>query len=293
MGDDALAALVTPDLARGEAHLWLSHVFAEAGLETPGLDARLLLCAAMGIDHAALVRDPAVSLGPASTVLRTFAMRRLRHEPVSRIVGRREFWGLSFKVTPAVLDPRPDTEVLVETVVQAFASRRHEALTLLDLGTGSGAVLAALLSEFPESYGLGTDISFAACQVARENLAALGFARRGSIVQSSWTAAVDGQFDVIVSNPPYISTTEAGSLAPEVSAYDPELALYGGATGLAAYAAIIPALTARLAPGGLAAFETGSTQSRKVSMLLQDAGFAEPGVKTDLAGHERVVFARR
>jgi release factor glutamine methyltransferase len=285
-------SLFPPELPRGEAQRRLNQRFAAAGIESAALDARILLCAALRIDHAALVRDSGLPLGPSADRLHDFIARRLRSEPVSRILGSREFWGLPFKISPAVLDPRADTEILIETVLSAFASRRHEPLRVLDLGTGSGAILAALLSELPSAFGLGLDKSIAACRIARENLAALGLAARGHVIQGSWTAPLRGPFDVIVSNPPYITTAELGDLARDVRDYDPMAALDGGADGLEPYRLIIPALPLLLAPGGGVAFEIGATQSQPVSALLGAVGLESAGIKTDLAGHDRVVFSR-
>ncbi|MGD0634132.1 MAG: peptide chain release factor N(5)-glutamine methyltransferase [Beijerinckiaceae bacterium] len=283
--------LFPPDLPRSGAQRRLHDLFAAARIESAALDARLLLCAALGIDHAALVRDPGLPLGPGAERLAGFVARRLRHEPVSRILGQREFWGLPFKISPAVLDPRADTEILVEAVLAAFAARRREPLRVLDLGTGSGAILAALLTELPSASGVGLDNSFAACRIARENFERLGLAGRGHVVQGSWAGALRGPFDIIVSNPPYISAEDLELLARDVRDYDPTAALDGGHDGLEPYRLIIPSLPPLLAPGGFVAFEIGATQGEPVSALLWAAGLGAPGVKTDLAGHDRVVFA--
>ena len=283
--------LFPPELPRSVAQRRLHDLFAAAGLESAALDARLLVCAALDIDHAALVRDPGLPIGAGAERLAGFVTRRLRREPVSRILGEREFWGLPFKISPDVLDPRADTEILVETVLGAFAARRREPLRVLDLGTGSGAILAALLTEWPSAFGIGLDRSFAACRVARENLERLGLAGRGRVVQGSWTEAVRGRFDAIVSNPPYIALDELGFLARDVRDYDPLSALDGGPDGLEPYRLIIPSLPSLLAPGGFVAFEIGESQGEPVSALVQVAGLGEPGIKKDLAGHDRVVFA--
>jgi release factor glutamine methyltransferase len=288
---DEHRSLFPPDLPRGGAQSRASQLFAAAGIESAALDARLLLCAALGIDHAVLVRDPGLPLGAGAERLPGFVSRRLRHEPVSRILGHREFWGLAFKITPAVLDPRADTEILVETVLAAFAARRHEPLRLLDLGTGSGAILAALLTELPSAFGVGLDRSFAACRIARENLASLGLAARGHVVQGSWAGTLRGPFDIIVSNPPYIPAGDLELLARDVRDYDPRAALDGGRDGLEPYRLIIPSLPPLLAPGGFVAFEIGATQGEPVSALLRASGLGAPNIKTDLAGHDRVVFA--
>ena len=286
------ALFPSPTTSRASAQRDLARAFTAAGLPSPALDARLLLCAALAIDHAGLIRDPDIPLGAAATVLRAFAARRLAREPVSRILGRREFWGLPFTITPAVLDPRPDTEILVETVLRAMTARRGEALVILDLGTGSGAILCALLHELTAATGLGVDRSFQACRVARDNLRALGLDGRGCVIQGAWTEAVAGSFDIVVSNPPYIRSDDLASLDVDVRAHDPALALDGGADGLAAYRAILPAAFHHLAPDGIAAFEVGSTQAREVAAMARAAGFGEAVVVPDLAGHGRVVVAK-
>ena len=271
----------------------LAQAFAGAGIETAPLDARLLLCAALAIDHAGLVRDPDLPLGIAAATLRGHAERRLRHEPVSRILGRAEFWGLPFIVSPDVLDPRPDTEVVVDAVLDVLGPRRLEPLSILDLGTGSGALLCALLQECPRAYGIGVDRSYAACRIADANLLALGFTERGAIVQASWGEALAGGFDIVVANPPYISHADLAALAPEVAAYDPPAALDGGVDGLDPYRAIIPALPRLLRLKGFAALEGGWTQSPAISSMMAGCGLEGIGVRRDLAGHERVVFGRR
>ncbi len=283
-----------PGLSRDEAQRLLTRVFAAAGIETPGLDARLLLCAALGIGHLDLLREPDRQIGAAASAIEATARRRLAGEPVSRIVGGREFYGLDFALTPAVLDPRPDTEILVEAVLAAFAARRAAPLHLLDLGIGSGAILAALLSQLPNAFGTGVDRSEPACRVARSNLAALGFAGRSAIVCADWTNPLRGAFDVIVSNPPYIAAGEIGGLAAEVRTYDPLGALDGGADGLAAYRILAAAVPQLLRPGGIVAFEVGATQAESVASLLAGTGVLEPrDLLPDLGGHIRVVTAFR
>ena len=281
-----------PDTPRSVARRQLAEAFRAAGIESADLDARLLVCAAAGLDHAGLIRDPDVPLGEAAAPLATYATRRLRHEPVSRILGRREFWGLPFAIAPAVLDPRPETEGLVASVLDAIGMRRAESLTILDLGTGSGAILAALLRELPVATGMGLDRSRDACRIARDNLAALGVGARAAVVCGDWTASVaPHRFDIVVSNPPYIATADLAHLARDVREYDPAPALDGGADGLAAYRAIVPALDGLLRSGGVAAFECGSGQGASVADLMAAAGLAGAAVYRDLAGHDRVVIA--
>jgi release factor glutamine methyltransferase len=278
-------------LPRQTARRRLARAFAAAGLDTAELDARLILCAGLAIDHASLVRDPDLPIGAGSIAITTFCARRLAREPVSRILGRREFWGLEFTINPAVLDPRPDTETLIETALDLLRDRREEALRLLDLGTGSGAILAALLTTFPRATGYGIEISPAAAATAQTNLVRLGLAGRGGVICGDWTSALRGSFDLIVSNPPYIAGSEIAELAPEVSAHDPHLALDGGPDGLAVYRLLAPAVVPLLAPRGYVAFECGSAQAHDLGTLLEAAGFSSLGARRDLAGHERVVAA--
>ena len=250
----------------------------------------MLVCAACEIEHAALIRRPDLPLGAAAAVLTDFASRRMALEPVARIIGRREFWGLSFYLDESVLDPRADTEGLVGSVLDAVGGRRTAALELLDLGTGSGAILCALLSELPNARGLGMDLSFAACQTAARNVAAQEFAHRANIVCGAWSDGLRGRYDVIVSNPPYIARSDIATLPDDVRIYDPFLALDGGADGLDAYRAIVPQLGALLRSGGIAAFECGWNQGEAVASMLREAGLQGVAIYKDLAGLDRVVL---
>lgn len=285
---------LSPDLSRALARRQVATRFGVAGLPDPDLDARVLVCAAVDIDHAKLIRDPDVPLGATGAArLLGYVARRLAREPVSRILGRREFWGLDFSVTPAVLDPRPETEGLVEAVLARLGPPRRQApLRLLDLGVGSGAILAALLSELPLALGIGVDSSFAAARVAAQNLSALGLGGRGLVACGDWDAAIGPRFDVIVSNPPYITTGEMLTLAPEVRDYDPPQALDGGVDGLRPYRRLVPVLAERLTPAGLLAFECGTGQGAEIAALLRSAGLLDVAVVPDLAGHDRVVVGR-
>ena len=258
-------------------------------------DARLLLCAAAGIDRAGLVRDPDVPLGPEPAALfETYLRRRSAREPVSRILGRREFWGLDLMVTPAVLDPRPDTETLVSAVLEIVGRDRGHAWRILDLGTGSGALLCALLSELPTAQGWGVDRSFAACAVARQNLLHHNLGSRGLVLQGDWAASLPEQsFDFVLSNPPYVETAIIAGLDPGVRDHDPHAALDGGADGLAAYRAITEQLPLLLAPAGHALFEVGAGQAGEVAKLLQQADLTRIRTHRDLAGIDRVVAGHR
>ncbi|ACB94475.1 peptide chain release factor N(5)-glutamine methyltransferase [Beijerinckia indica] len=279
-------------LRRDEAQRHLTAFFSAAGLETPGLDARLLLCAALGIDHAGLIRDPAEPIGDKAKVLDAFCRRRLAREPVSRIIGEREFWSLDLKLDPAVLDPRPDTETLIDLVLREVGKRACPPQRVLDLGTGSGAILAALLTEWPEAFGVGVDLSPRTCAIAAGNFARLGLGDRAAVFCGRWSAALSGRFDLIVSNPPYIVLDEIDTLAPEVSLYDPRLALDGGPDGFDAYRALLPPLASLLAEGGLVALECGAGQSPILQDLLRAAQLEPMSIGLDLSGHERVVLAK-
>ncbi len=289
--DDRLAAL-GPATPREQARRALAEAFRADGLPSASLDARVLTCAALGIDHAELVRRPDAALGDAAETLRGLAQRRLRREPVSRITGVREFYGLRLAIDRHVLDPRPDTETLVEAVVARLAPDRTAPWRILDLGIGSGAILCGLLRSFPNGFGLGVDVSSGACAMARRNLARSGFSARAAILCGNWTDALSGCFDVIVSNPPYIPSAEIAALDDEVRAHDPLLALDGGDDGLDAYRALAPRLASCLAEGGLVAMECGAGQSEAVAAILEAAGVAPMPPVRDLSGRARVVLAR-
>lgn len=293
--DAALAALAVlgPATAREDARRAVAEAFRAQDLASPSLDARVLTCTALGIDHIDLVCDPERPLGVAAEILRGFALRRLRREPVSRIVGIREFWGLPLAIGPEVLDPRPDTEILVGAVIEALAAARARALRILDLGVGSGAILCGLLQSFPNAFGLGVDLSAGACATARDNLLRSGLVERAAVVCGDWTDALSGRFDVVVSNPPYIPTAAIAGLAAEVRTHDPVLALDGGGDGLDAYREIAPRLAPHLDEGGLVAVEIGADQFAGVAAILRSAGFVAQDPVRDLAGHDRVVMARR
>jgi release factor glutamine methyltransferase len=280
-----------PAMARGAGQRALMRALAKGGIESAQIDARVLLCAALGIEHADLVSNPDCPLGPGAATVASFAARRLKREPVSRIIGHRDFWRARFKIGPAVLDPRHATETLIEAVLDYTVRSPRENWRILDLGTGSGAILCSLLQSLPGSFGTGVDISRGACVIARDNLATLGLAQRGLIVQGDWTRALRGPFDVIVSNPPYVVRGEIAHLTPEVRDHDPRLALDGGEDGLAAYREIIPACRDLLAQDGLIALEGAAGQHPAIESLLTGAFGAPVKVRVDLDGCRRVVLA--
>jgi release factor glutamine methyltransferase len=285
-GDGARIAAVRRAIARK---------FREAGLDTPDLDARLLVGHVLGLDHSDLVRESERPLGPRALAgIDALAARRLAGEPVARIVGVKEFWGLPFAIAPAVLVPRPETETVVETALGRLdaAGARERPLRIVDLGTGSGAILVALLHELREASGIGTDCSVAAIETARENAWLLGVAPRAAFVACDFGAALGGGFDLVVANPPYVASAEIATLAREVRDFDPTAALDGGADGLAAYRTILADAGRLLAPGAFLVMEVGAHQSDAVSTLADAAGLTATAATPDLAGIPRVVSAR-
>jgi len=265
----------------------------QAGIDNPRLDSRLLLAAAMGVDKIWLFSHPEAEIGePAGARLAELAARRCRREPMSQILGRREFWSLDFLVTGDTLTPRPDSETVIEAVLEQIADRQAP-LSLLDLGTGSGCLLLALLSELPKAQGLGIDRSPAALAVAAENAKRMGLADRSRFLCSDWCAAVTGGFDVILCNPPYIASGEIEGLEPEVARFEPKHALDGGKDGLDDYRRLAPQIAAHLNPAGIAAFEIGAGQAPEVAALLAEQGLALRSVRRDLGGIERCVVVAR
>jgi len=276
---------VAQALATGAARL------RGAGVAAPRRDALLLLAAALEVDANMLRLRPERLLDAAEwSAFETLLSRRAGREPVSRIAGTREFWSLPFKITRDTLDPRPDSETLVEAVLARIGDR-GAPLDILDLGTGSGCLLLALLNELPAARGLGVDISEGALKVARENAVALGLAGRADFLCAPWGAALGGAWQVIVSNPPYILSGELPDLAPEVQDFDPPLALAGGPDGLDAYRALAPEIARLMAAGGLAALEIETTQIDTVEALLRTAGLRDFGRERDLAGNWRCLLA--
>jgi release factor glutamine methyltransferase len=278
--------------ARSEALASLEKTFRIAGIENPAREARVGLCAASGISPVALIVEPREPLGSAAWKVRAVAERRATGEPLSRIVGKREFWGLSFAITPHVLDPRPETETIVEAALSILSDRREDQLRILDLGVGSGALLCALLTEFGAARGIGVDISPDAADVAQANLQACGLSERGEIRVGDWTNGLAGRFDLIVSNPPYIATAELAGLPREVRDFDPWLALDGGIDGLAAYRRILRETRRLLASGGWLLAELGAGQATDVTEIANRCGIFDVKTYRDLAGVERVVAIR-
>jgi release factor glutamine methyltransferase len=265
----------------------------EAGIERPQVEARILLEAASGLGRGQIIGFPEHPLTAAQRDLFDAQVsRRCAREPISRILGSREFWSLRFAVGPATLDPRPDSETLVAAVLARIPDHDAE-ISLLDLGTGTGCLLLALLSELPRAEGLGIDISPEARDTAAANAAALGLDARAKFRVGDWLRDISAQFDVILSNPPYIESTAIETLAPEVAQFDPRGALDGGADGLSAYRALIPQAAERLKSGGLLALEIGAGQGPAVRGLATHAGLTDLGGTEDLAGIERCLLFSR
>jgi release factor glutamine methyltransferase len=256
---------------------------AAAGLESPRREARLLLAHALGVSAAALLAMDEVDPDAYAAAL----ARRAAREPLAYITGHKEFWGLDFLTSPATLIPRPDSETLVEAVLEAGAQPGR----CLDLGTGTGCLLLATLSEYPSAFGIGVDIRPAAAALARRNAQRLGLAHRAAFLAGRWASALAGPFDLVLANPPYIESQAIPGLMPEVARHEPAAALDGGADGLAAYRAIIADLPRILAPEGLAVLELGAGQAHMVSAMARRSGFT-PALKADLSGIERAILLR-
>lgn len=264
----------------------------EAGVENAPRDARLLLAHALGVEPVEVIVREMDAVDPVQlTAYEALVQRRLAGEPVSRIRGWREFYGRKFVLTPHVLDPRPETELLVEEGL----ARLPQDGRVLDLGVGSGCILLSLLAERGDCSGTGVDVSAAALDVARQNAALLGVAARASFIEGGWDAAAGAgeEFDLVLSNPPYIVEGDMAALPREVREHDPVVALTPGGDGLGAYRAILGFKDRVLKRGGWLGFEFGASQGEAVRALMEAAGLTDVTVRRDLAGHERAAFGRR
>jgi release factor glutamine methyltransferase len=268
--------LVREALNRGAAAL------AASGIDSPRREARLLLGAAAGLSQEELLREPGRAIDAAAFDL--LVRRRAGREPLALILGWQEFWSLRLRVSPATLIPRADSETLIEAAV---AARPIGVRTVLDLGTGTGCLLLAAMTEFPSAFGVGTDRSPEAAQLAAANARDLGLAGRAAIVCANWAAPLDARFDLVLSNPPYIPRSDIPGLMPEVARFEPSSALDGGADGLDPYRVIIAALPRLLRPGGLAVLELGAGQAPAVTEIARRAGFARTTTRPDLSGMAR------
>jgi release factor glutamine methyltransferase len=264
-----------------------------AGIDTAVLDARVLLCHALGLGEEYLLGSQETPINQdIAGQYRKFVARRQQHEPIAHITHKKEFWSLDFTVTPATLVPRPESETLVESALQRFPDR-DRAYEIVDFGTGSGCLLITLLRELPKSIGIGIDISTSALAVASANAKALGVAPRARFVQGDWAKNIKGAFDIIIGNPPYIAEGEINKLAPDVAKFEPHTALFGGADGLDAYRALMPQVARLLKSNGTALFEIGQGQTAGITKIIREAGLKAVEVKPDLAGIDRCIIIKK
>jgi len=265
----------------------------QAGIEGARKEARMLLEQAAGIPRSRQLGFPETRVETvACDRYQQFIRRRAAREPMSQILGRREFWSLDFLVSDDVLDPRPDSEILIEATLASINDKAH-AYRILDFGTGTGCLLLALLSELPKASGIGVDCSVGAMELASRNAKALGLSERSQFLLGDWDHNLDPGWDIIVANPPYIPTVDIDELEPEVAKFEPRVALDGGADGLAHYRRLLPAARRLLVPGGIASFEVGAGQMRQVIELGTSVGLAILASVSDLAGRPRcAVFGR-
>ena len=266
-------------------------VLGAAGINEPHREARILLAHVLGVDLAALLLRRSGHVTPEEEdPFKRLVARRAAHAPAAVLLGHREFWSLDFLVTPETLIPRPESELIIETAVALYPDRRVGRI--LDLGTGTGCLLLAAMTEFVDAWGLGIDRSAAAATVARQNTQRLGLSDRAAIMVGGWADAVTGRFDLLLCNPPYIRAADIAGLMPEVALHEPHLALDGGADGLDPYRILFPDLHRRLSTGGTALFEFGQGQAAALRDLAHQAALTIVAVRKDLAGHPRVMILR-
>jgi len=277
-------------LSINSAKRLLVNQFREAGLETPDLDARILLMHASELSHADLIARGTECLSPEiSERIIKCSQCRLAGEPIDHILGYREFYGRRFEVTKDVLSPRPETEMLVDAALNIL--KETPTGTFLDLGTGSGAIAISILAEMPQAHGIAIDVSETALKIAMKNAAQHNVMDRLNCLQGSWFEPVTERFDIILSNPPYITDKAMDELGTEVKEFDPDLSLRGGPDGLIAYLAIISQAANHFNAGGTLLFEIGYDQGESVTSLLKEAGFLDISVSQDLADHDRMIKA--
>lgn len=268
------------------------HRLEAAGVPSAQLDARLLVCAAAGLTHEQFIADPGRALDAREAgLLESMVVRRASREPVSRIVGNREFWGRRFEITPETLDPRADSETLVDTVLHSLDIAGREAPMIADLGTGSGCLLVTLLCEIPRARGVGVDIDTHAVATARRNAHINSVAARAMFVCGNWLTAFDAGFDLIISNPPYIRSRDIADLEPEVARHEPYRALDGGADGLDCYRKISHEARDLIRKDGILVFELGMGQHNDVADILNKDGYIVKGMSQDLSGTVRCLWA--
>ncbi len=267
-------------------------ILERAGICSYRLDSQLLLAESLKSSREYVIGYPEKELSSEShQIFSSLISRREKREPVSQILGKREFWGMEFKVNRHVLDPRPDSEILIETAIKLFKNR-DKKLKILDVGTGSGCLLFSLLKEFPNAHGVGIDISFEALSVAKDNSVNLGLANRTKLVLTSLTEGIKGKFDLVISNPPYIKSGEIDYLEPEIRYYEPICALSGGIDGLYFYKQLSLNIPYILKSDGYVIFEIGKGQLNQVSEMLKSNNFCEINYARDYKNIERCVVAK-
>ncbi|HMK88557.1 MAG TPA: peptide chain release factor N(5)-glutamine methyltransferase [Methylocystis sp.] len=285
-----MSLVFSPEQTLEGALLRLRGALCERGVPEAEIEARALVCGAGGLTRTELALRPHAGLGAAGArKLTEFAARRLAHEPVSRILGRRGFWTLDLEVAEGVLDPRADTETIVALALRMLRRRRHEPLAILDLGSGSGAIVCALLSELPAARATAVDLSLDACVATRRNLQRCGLAQRAAVVCGCWADSLATRFDLVASNPPYVDSQALETLPPEVARHDPHLALDGGPGGLSAYRAIAAILPHILSSNGVAVLEAGAGQADDVTRLILQHGLRAADRERDVGGHVRAL----
>ena len=270
----------------------VARLLSTANIENAAGEARLLVAHATGLTRTDLVAQPDKKISPeTATLLAALVERRMAREPMSHLIGRRGFWTLEFAVGPAVLDPRPDSETLVEAALDQFPDKLT-AMSVLDLGTGSGCLLLSVLSERPSAWGMGIDLSSDALAVAARNAADAELGGRARFLCGNWGQAIAGSFDLILCNPPYIQSGEIEGLAPEVANFEPYLALDGGISGYDAYREVGPEIARLLAPDGAAVVEAGAGQMSEIARLFSASALRVQEVRKDLGGIERAAIFR-
>ncbi|MDX1738159.1 MAG: peptide chain release factor N(5)-glutamine methyltransferase [Alphaproteobacteria bacterium] len=274
----------------GEALEKAQDLLRAAGIDSWKLDARLLLAHLEKQDVSVISAFPERIISD-QRAYDAMIIERSNFKPVSHILGYRDFWNLQFRVNENVLDPRPDSETLIEAVLDHFPDKA-QALRIIDFGTGSGCLLLTLLSEYPNATGLGVDISSKALEIAEENAAILSLSKRAEFIKSDWDEFVSGKFDIVISNPPYITSDDMRHLSKDVFNFEPHLALHGGEDGLSPYRHLIPAAKNLLTPHGLLVFEFGYQQSESIEEMLNAAKFENIKAYPDLSGIIRCLVAR-
>jgi len=273
---------------------FIEDALGKAGFENAAQEAKWLLAGALGQENAYVILNPTVVPTPdEEVIIQEWLRRRLKKEPLSRIKGMREFWSLPFQLNAATLDPRPETETIVEGVLKWVGPQKNKPWRILDLGTGSGCLLISLLHELPSAVGVGVDLQPEALEMAQSNAALNGVETRASFSQGNWGENLEGSFDIIVSNPPYISLSEEETLEDGVRLFDPSLALFGGEDGLACYRALAESIPPLLSPDGVVFLEIGQGQRPTVEALFHAAGFQTLTILSDLAGIERTLSLAR